>query len=507
MDFNSDSINTDVLKSILSALPYMVFLFDKEGRIIFFNQKVVDCLDGDMEEFIGKKWDDLDFSQTTTKINKQIIKVLQTHRTQSGKITLSLKKGLKSFNYVFNIIKPDKGSSIGVLAVLMDSNQLKNISSDENLNEVRLKAMIRLYEMSDCSLGEITDYALEQLVEITGSKLGYLSFLNETEDLLTMYSWSKEAMKKCEINDKPIYYPVHETGLWGEAIRQRKPIIINDFKAPNKLKKGYPKGHVHLKRHMNVPIFDGDKIVVLAGVGNKKEAYIEEDITQIRILMNFLWSIIKRKNSEKALRNTLNEKEVMLNEIHHRVKNNLQVISSLLALQADFMESNEAKNVLLEARGRVKSMAMTHDKFYHADDLSKINFSQYLRELVDDILISSLQDSKLINLQIELDYSLLNLEIALPLGLIVNEILTNSLKHAFVESEEKIISIYLNKNYDEFELILKDNGVGFPKDIDYRNTNTMGMQLVMSLIMQIGAQIELNINQGTEFIIKFKNEV
>lgn len=207
MDFNSDSINTDVLKSILSALPYMVFLFDKEGRIIFFNQKVVDCLDGDMEEFIGKKWDDLDFSQTTTKINKQIIKVLQTHRTQSGTITLSLKKGLKSFNYVFNIIKVDKGSSIGVLAVLMDSNQLKNISSDENLNEVRLKAMIRLYEMSDCSLGEITDYALEQLVEITGSKLGYLSFLNETEDLLTMYSWSKEAMKKCEINDKPIYYP------------------------------------------------------------------------------------------------------------------------------------------------------------------------------------------------------------------------------------------------------------------------------------------------------------
>ena len=104
---------------------------------------------------------------------------------------------------------------------------------------------------------------------LTNSKIGYLAFMNEDETVLTMHSWSKTAMAQCAIIDKPIVYPVVNTGLWGEAVRQRKPVITNDYQAPNPLKKGHPEGHVKVLRHMNAPVFDGDRIVIVAGRGQQ----------------------------------------------------------------------------------------------------------------------------------------------------------------------------------------------------------------------------------------------
>ena len=121
------------------------------------------------------------------------------------------------------------------------------------LNEMRLDALLRLGQMTDASLKEITDFCLEEVVRLTESKIGYLAFVNDDESVLTMYSWSKSAMQQCAIIDKPIVYPVVNTGLWGEAVRQRKPVITNDYAAANPWKKGFPAGHVSLTRHMNAP--------------------------------------------------------------------------------------------------------------------------------------------------------------------------------------------------------------------------------------------------------------
>ena len=133
----------------------------------------------------------------------------------------------------------------------------------------RIEALLKLNHMPDASLKELSDFALEEAIRLTESKLGYLAFMNDDETVLTMYSWSKSALEECRIADKPLIYPVETTGLWGEAVRQRKPVITNDYTAPNQWKKGYPKDHVEVIRHMNVPIFDGDHIVIVAGVGNK----------------------------------------------------------------------------------------------------------------------------------------------------------------------------------------------------------------------------------------------
>ncbi|MBM3891698.1 MAG: HAMP domain-containing protein, partial [Verrucomicrobia bacterium] len=157
------------------------------------------------------------------------------------------------------------------------------------LDEARLEALVKLAQMEDAPLKELTDFALEEAVRLTRSQIGYLAFMNEDETVLTMHAWSKTAMEQCAIQDKPLIYPVVTTGLWGEAVRQRKPVITNDYPAPNPLKKGTPEGHVPVRRHMNVPVFDGEKIVAVAGVGNKEEPYDTTDVRQLSLLMDGMW--------------------------------------------------------------------------------------------------------------------------------------------------------------------------------------------------------------------------
>jgi PAS domain S-box-containing protein len=176
-----------------------------------------------------------------------------------------------------------------------------NMEEALRLDESRLEAVWQISQMTRATLKEITDFALEEGVRLTKSRIGYLAFMNEDETALTMQAWSKDAMAECAVEDKPFIYPVVTTGLWGEAVRQRRPIITNDYAAPNPYKKGYPPGHVDIRRHLNIPVFDADRIVAVAGVGNKEEEYDESDVRQLTLLMNGMWSQIKRLRAEEEL--------------------------------------------------------------------------------------------------------------------------------------------------------------------------------------------------------------
>lgn len=176
-----------------------------------------------------------------------------------------------------------------------------NMEEALRLDESRLEAVWQLSQMTKATLKEITDFALEEGVRLTKSQIGYLAFMNEDETVLTMQAWSKTAMEQCAVMDKPMDYPLETTGLWGEAVRQRRPMITNDYAAPNPCKKGYPSGHVEIRRHLNIPVFDGDHIVAVAGVGNKDEDYDESDVRQLTLLMNGMWWQIKRQRAEEEL--------------------------------------------------------------------------------------------------------------------------------------------------------------------------------------------------------------
>ncbi len=179
----------------------------------------------------------------------------------------------------------------------------RSAEKKKELEELRLKKLLELSQMTEKSVRRMTGFALEEAIHLTGSDIGFLAFLNETETQLTMHTWSKQTMKDCEVEDKILIYNVTDTGLWAEAARSRKTVIINDYENfDSSQKKGYPKGHVRISRVLNVPIFDGEKMVALAGVGNKKENYDESDVRQLKLMMDGMWKIIQRKNAEEDLR-------------------------------------------------------------------------------------------------------------------------------------------------------------------------------------------------------------
>jgi len=184
----------------------------------------------------------------------------------------------------------------GQLEVLADSE--KKIRE----SEARLRFMIGFYEKTRGPEPELLGSAVEGAGAVTGSPLGYLAFLSDDESKLTMYAWSKTAMKECAIRDKPITYETAKTGLWGEAVRQRRAVITNNYAAPNPAKKGYPAGHPEIVRHMNVPVLDEGHIVLVAGVANKPADYTEGDVQELSLLMQSLWQVIKQRRTEQALR-------------------------------------------------------------------------------------------------------------------------------------------------------------------------------------------------------------
>jgi PAS domain S-box-containing protein len=180
-----------------------------------------------------------------------------------------------------------------------DITDRKRVEERTTLEEARIRTLLELSQMTDRSAAEIAKHAMESAIRLTGSTIGYLAFANEDETVLTMQYWSNSAMQECTMVEKPIVYQVNDTGLWGEPIRQRKPIIVNDYAAPNPLKKGAPPGHVHLTRHMNIPVFDGGRIVAVAGVGNKSEDYDDADVRQLTLFMDGMWRILCRKRAEE----------------------------------------------------------------------------------------------------------------------------------------------------------------------------------------------------------------
>jgi PAS domain S-box-containing protein len=193
-------------------------------------------------------------------------------------------------------------------------DELQRQVAETRLNEARLEAVLQLNHMTGAPLQEITDFALEQAVALTRSKIGYLAFMDEKETALTMHSWSRDAMAECAVADKPLVYPMDTTGLWGEAARQRRPIVTNDYSAPSPLKKGLPAGHVQLFRHMNVPILDGGRVVIVAGVGNKDEVYDESDVRQLKLLMEGVWALIQRRRVQTELQRHRDHLEQLVTE-------------------------------------------------------------------------------------------------------------------------------------------------------------------------------------------------
>jgi PAS domain S-box-containing protein len=215
--------------------------------------------------------------------------------------------------------------------------------------------------------------------------------------------------------------------------------------------------------------------------------------------------ITERKTAEKALHASLAEKEVLLKEIHHRVKNNLQVISSLLSLQSTRLQDDELITVFKESQYRIRAMSIIHEKLYQSGNLAAINFSDYLQTVTHELVHTFGRGG--VEVEVESNPVFLEIDVAIPCGLIANELVTNSLKHAFPNRRKGKITISLKRaGTSGAEMCVRDDGIGIPKGVDFQHTKSMGILVVRSLVDQISGKLELERNGGTTIRINFPIE-
>jgi PAS domain S-box-containing protein len=232
---------------------------------------------------------------------------------------------------------------------------------------------------------------------------------------------------------------------------------------------------------------------------------IDQRTGQMKGVIEYVRDITERKKAEDRLQSSLREKEVLLREVHHRVKNNMQVISSLLNLQSRHLRDPRIIEAFRNSQRRIRSMALIHERLYQSSDLSRIEFSQYLRNLATHLFHSYQVDANRVRLRMDAEPVYVNINTAIPCGLIVNELVSNSLKHAFPEGRSGEVAVELRRVPENGYLLrVRDDGIGFPDGLDIRRTETLGMQVVTTLVSQIDASIDLNREPGTDFTVHFQ---
>ncbi len=257
-------------------------------------------------------------------------------------------------------------------------------------------------------------------------------------------------------------------------------------------------GEVH-NMELNLRRKDGSTFYVLANANAAK------DKDGRTIFEGILTDISAQKENERKLAAALAEKEVLIKEMHHRVKNNLQVISSLLSLQSRFLKHPDDIDLFKESQKRIRSMALIHEKLYQSKSLSRIEFASYTSRLVENLLASHLRGVQPIGMKAELEEVYLDIQTAIPCGLIVNELVMNALKHAFPGGRGGTIRLGLRMDSEgRVELTVGDDGVGLPPGMNVLAGDSMGMQIVTMLTQQLDGRLEIDRSPGTQFRLTFR---
>jgi len=283
----------------------------------------------------------------------------------------------------------------------------------------RLEQMWNIARMADSDLKTIIDNVLTAIVRITGSPYGFYGALSDDERVVKMYSWSENVMRDCNVTAMQKEYTVEECGVWVESIRQRREIIINDYSAQHPAKKGYPEGHVSITRFMTVPVFSGGKIVSIAGVANRVTDYSEKDVTILKAFLDNVQIIIDRKKDEDEIKALLEQKEMLLREVHHRIKNNMNTVAGLLKLQSLSIEEPAAIEALNDARGRVQNMMLIYDRLYRSADYKNLNVKDYFENLINEI-VKIFPNHKKVNVVKKIEDFKLDSKVLFTMGIMIN---------------------------------------------------------------------------------------
>ncbi len=500
---------------------------------------------------------------------------------------------------------------------------------------VRLGSLWKLSSLSSLKDQELHNLVLSELVRMTQSSYGFFGFMDPSETIMTIHSWSGQALADCAMVDKPLEYRIADVGVWGEAVRKREVLLMNDFSVPHDAKRGYPAGHVELKNLLVVPIFSSGKIRFLVAVANRHGSYDAEDTAQISAFMagveaildrrgvearlrvserkyhtvaDFTWDletwrdtdgrylfvspsceritgyapqeflddpdlvfhlvhpedracledhfdryertrnaepgnvefriiakdgslhwishycreilepsgvslgrrgsnrdVTERRLAEDRVEDLLGEKELLLREVHHRIKNNMNSMTSLLSLQAGKSDDPGVAEILKDAQRRLASMGVLYERLYRSEQVGSMSVVDYLPPLAEEI-VGTFPSAVPVEVQAELEPIVLPVKVLQPLGIIVNELITNSMKYAFVGRERGTIRLQARREGSRVVLSLEDDGRGVEGGVDLDRSGGFGFTLVKMLVEQLDGSIRAETGKGTVFTMEFSAE-
>jgi PAS domain S-box-containing protein len=455
-------------RMIFENSPLGIIYLDREGTISQCNDKIATILNAEKSILIGSNINEI----FADKDIQDIIK-----RALSGEIV----------DYQGNILLPNikvpveiqlhcspnissQGSLLGTICTLEDISLRMSMENALKLDEHRLESLLKLEQMAEAPMQEITDFVHEQAILLTQSKIGYIAFMSKDESKLIMHTWSDSVMNECTVPDKQVVYSMDTVGLWGEPIRQRKPCIINDYLAPDPLIKGYPVGHVEVYNYLGIPVFDGDRIVATAGVGNKKENYDDSDVRQLTLLMKGLWRFMQRREAIENLRKYAEElersnemKDIFTDILRHDLLNPAAVVKGYTDLLID-SENDEGRLIFLQniekSNDKLIEMIKSAASFAKLDniedrELGEMDIASMLTKIVDGFKFQ--MDEK----QMLVENNISDVKFMAKVNPMIEEVFVNFCSNAIKYSpdNEKIIIDILD-NDNEWKVTFTDFGNG-----------------------------------------------
>ena len=498
-----------LLRAVIDNLPDYIYLKDTEQRIILSNEANAHSLGADSAQaVVGKLLSDF-YPQAEVDRYNALDKIILT----SGQAIINQENaytdiitGQKRWALLTRLpFYDDGGMVIGTLGVSRDITQRREV---QELLQNRLKFETAVADISSNfvrfpteEVDQAIQIALQKLAELTGAvRSSVFRFDDDIQTVWNTHEWCSDPQysQMAQFQD----FPAEFFGWYLETLKRFEILSTNrlsDLPLKTAREREWVAQH-GFQAQLFVPMISGDTLIGALGfygsVGQEIE-WPEEYVSLLTLVADLIVNALARQQAERQIKASLQEKEVLLKEIHHRVKNNLQVIASLLDLQSDYIADESVKNLLRESQSRVRSMALVHEQLYQKIDLARIDFADYVQRLMDYLLSSYRQGDDSVGLVLEVAPLLLTIETAVPLGLIINELVSNAFKHAFHNAHSGQISIRLEEtDSNEITLIVSDNGPGLPPDLNPDQINSLGLTIVTALTQQLYGRLQWSNQPG-----------
>jgi PAS domain S-box-containing protein len=449
---------------------------DQHGRLTYANKRFCDMLGYSRHEIIGHPISSL-VDEADQKTLEEEMARRKKGEEKSYEMVLRRKNGQK----VFTIMSPKSvidadGHFQGSFAVVTDITEHKRAEQEQTRLRRRLEALWGVARLTGTDYDTLCDQILLEIMDMTQSAYAFYGFLNEDESVMSVYAWSRGARESCQMQGKPLEFAIIDAGLWGEAVRERRTIIINDYRADHPRKKGIPEGHVTLTRIVVVPIFSHDHIVALAAVANKPSDYDEEDARQIEGFASNVQVILDRHKMEQSLLQSQKELRLLssqlLNaeeserkriaaELHDGIGQSLATIKFGLESGVKTMDKDTAVANVKPLESLIPLLQETIEEVRRIqsdlrppvlDDLGILaTLGWFCREFQK--IYSGIRIEKQINLEEK--------ELPDPLKMVVYRVLQESLNNVAKHSKADLVAVSLQKTDDSIELVIEDKGRGF----------------------------------------------